>query len=142
MSTASGLIFLIGRVAFAAFFARAGYRHLFGGDQMTGYARGVGFPAPALASWPAGVWLILGGVSIAVGIWPDIGALMLIAFLVPAATWFHNFWRAPAEQRMMQEQLFWRNVTFVAACIALFGVFVGLGHGLRYAVTPSLIDLT
>src|SRR5207244_4296204 len=124
------------------FFARAGYRHVRGGEQMTGFARGVGFPMPTLAPWPAGIWLIAGAVSIAVGIWPDIGALMLIAFLVPATLWFHAFWKVPTEQRVTQNQAFWRNVAFMAACIALFGVFAGLGHGLRYALTRSLIDLT
>lgn len=142
MSDASGAVLLAGRILFAVFFAWAGYRHLRGGEQMTGFARGVGFPMPALAPWPAGSWLIAGAVSIAVGIWPDIGALMLIAFLVPAAVWFHAFWKAPPEQRMMQEQLFWRNVTLIAACVALFGTFTGLGEGLRYTLTSSLIDLT
>jgi putative oxidoreductase len=142
MSDASGAVLLAGRILFAVFFARAGYRHLRDGDQMTGFAQGVGFPMPTLASWPAGSWLIAGSVSIAVGIWPDIGALMLIAFLVPAAVWFHDFWKAPTEQRMMQEQFFWRNVTLIAACVALFGIFTGLGQGLRYSLTRSLIDLT
>ena len=109
---------------------------------MTGYARSIRFPAPALAPWPAGVWLLAAAASIAAGIWPDIGALMLIAFLVPAAVWFHGFWNAAPEQRMMQEQMFWRNVTQIAACIAFFGVFTGLGHGLRFSVTTSLINLT
>jgi len=142
MSAASGALLLAGRIAFAYFFARAGYRHVRGGEQMTGYARGIGFPMPALASWPAGTWLILGAVSVAAGIWPDIGALMLIAFLLPAGGWFHAFWKAPPEQRMIQEQMFWRNVTLIAACLALFGVFAGLGHGLRFAVTTSAIDLS
>jgi putative oxidoreductase len=35
--------------------------------------------------------MTVGGLSLAIGIWPDIGALMIAAFLIPAAAWFHRF---------------------------------------------------
>lgn len=142
MSDAAGLLLLAGRIVFAFFFVMAGYRHVVGGAQMTEYARQVGFPLPALAPWPSGLVLLAGGLSIAVGVWPDIGALLLIVFLVPAALWFHAFWKMPADQQQMQSQLFFRNLTLIGACIALFAVFTGVGDGLRYAVTDALIDLT
>jgi putative oxidoreductase len=142
MSDAAGLVLLAGRIVFAFFFVMAGYRHIVGGAQMTAYARQMGFPVPALAPWPSGVVLVAGGVSVAAGIWPDLGALLLIAFLVPAALWFHPFWKMPEDQAQTQSQLFFRNLTLIGACIALFAVFTGLGDGLRYAVTDALIDLT
>ncbi|MDY7106040.1 MAG: hypothetical protein S0880_33050 [Actinomycetota bacterium] len=40
-----------------------------------------------------------------------------------------------------QSQLFFRNLTFIGACIALFAVFTGIGEDLRYAITDALIDL-
>ena len=142
MSDTAGLILLAGRIVFAFFFVMAGYRHIVGGTQMTEYARGVGFPVPALAPWPSGIVLAAGGVSIAAGIWPDIGALLLIAFLIPAAVWFHPFWKMPEDQTQIQSQLFFRNVTLIGACVALFAVFTGLGDGLRFAVTEALIDFS
>lgn len=142
MSDAAGLLLLAGRIVFAFFFVMAGYRHLVGGAQMTGYARQVGFPVPALAPWPSGIVLLAGGLSVALGVWPDIGALVLIVFLVPAALWFHAFWKMPEDQQQMQSQLFFRNLTLIGACIALFAVFAGIGDGLRYAITDALIDLT
>lgn len=142
MSDAAGLVLLAGRIVFAFFFVMAGYRHIVGGAQMTAYARQMGFPLPALAPWPSGVVLVAGGVSVAAGIWPDLGALLLIAFLVPAALWFHPFWKMPEDQTQTQSQLFFRNLTLIGACIALFAVLTGLGDGLRYAVTDALIDLT
>lgn len=142
MSDAAGLILLVGRVVFAFFFVMAGYRHIVGGTQMTDYARSVKFPVPALAPWPAGLVLLAGGLSVGIGVWPDIGALLLIAFLVPAAVWFHPFWKMPAEDQQMQSQLFFRNVTLIGACIALFAVFTGIDDGLPYAITDALIDLT
>ncbi len=142
MADSAGIVLLAGRIVFAFFFAMSGYRHVVGGAQMRAYARGVGFPLPALAPWPVGIWLLAGAMSIGAGIWPDVGALMLIAFLVPAAAWFHAFWRAPEQEAQMQTMLFFRNLTFIGACIALFAVFAGLGDGLRYSVTGSLFDLT
>jgi putative oxidoreductase len=142
MSVAAGAILLAGRIVFAFFFAMAGWRHLVGGAQMTGYARSVGFPAPALAAWPVGIWLLAAAVSVGAGIWADIGALMLIAFLAPAAVWFHAFWKVPEDQAQMQTQLFFRNLTSIGACIVLFAVFAGLGEAIRYAVTSALIELT
>jgi len=142
MSDAAGLILLVGRIVFAFFFAMAGYRHIIGGKQMTDYAAGVGFPVPALAPWPAGIWLLAASLSVGAGIWGDIGAVMLIVFLLPAALWFHAYWKAPEDQAQMQSQLFFRNITFIGASIALFAVFAGAGDGLRYTVTHALIDLT
>ncbi len=142
MSDTAGLLLLAGRIVFALFFVMAGYRHLVSGAQMTDYARQVGFPVPALAPWPAGIVLLAGGLSIALGVWPDLGALVLIVFLVPAALWFHAFWKMPEDQQQMQSQLFFRNLTLIGACIALFAFFTGIGDGLRYTITDALIDLT
>lgn len=141
MSDAAGLLLLAGRIVFAFYFVMAGYRHIVAGSEMAGYARSVGFPFPALAPWPSGVVLLAGGLSVALGVWPDIGALVLIAFLIPAMVWFHPYWKMPEDQQQMQSQLFFRNLTLIGACIALFAVFTGLGEALRYAVTDALIDL-
>jgi len=66
----------------------------------------------------------------------------LRAFLVPAALWFHAFWKMPEDQQQMHSQLFFRNLTLIGACIALFAVFTGIGDGLRYTITDALVDLT
>ncbi|MGH9242958.1 MAG: DoxX family protein [Acidimicrobiales bacterium] len=141
MSDTAGAFLLAGRLTLAFFFAMAGWRHITGGKEFVGFARSVGFPAPALAPWPTGVWLGLGAISLGLGIWPDIGALMIVVFLTPAAVWFHAYWKAPEDQTLMQTQLLYRNVTLVGACVALFGVFTGLGDALRFSITSALIDL-
>ncbi len=141
VSDSAGIVLLVGRIVFSFFFVFAGYRHIVGGTPFVEHARAAGFPLPILAGWPSGLWLIVGGLSVAVGVWPDIGVLMVAAFLVPAVIWFHAYWRAPEEQKMMQTQLFFRNVTFIGACIALFAFFATVDEGVRFAVTGSLINL-
>jgi putative oxidoreductase len=142
MSVATGLIVLAGRILFAAFFgAVAGVGHIRRSDQMEGYAKGAGFPLPPIAGWPVGLWLIAGAASIALGIWPDIGALMIAAFLGPAAWFFHRYWTlGDPMQKMTQTQLFWRNMIGIGACAVMFGTFVALGSALRFAVTSALFD--
>jgi hypothetical protein len=37
-----------------------------------------------------------------------------------------------------QNLLFWRNVITLGAAVALFGLFAGLGDGLRFTITGPL----
>ena len=142
MSAATGLIVLVGRVLFAIYFgAVAGVPHIRRSEGMEGYAKGAGFPIPAIAGWPVGVWLIVGAVSLALGIWPDVGALMIAAFLLTAALYFHRYWEvADHGQKMTQSFAFWRNALGVGGCAVMFGAFVTLGPALRFAMTTALFD--
>ncbi|MFL5813875.1 MAG: hypothetical protein ACJ763_09885, partial [Bdellovibrionia bacterium] len=38
------------------------------------------------------ILLLAGGISVALGIWADIGTLLIAAFVLPAALYFHRFW--------------------------------------------------
>src|SRR5206468_1306544 len=80
-------------------------------EGMIGYARSAELPVPILAGWPAGVWLLAASASITLGIWPDIGALMVAVFVVPAAWYFHRFWTMDdPDVRRTQALAFYRNV--------------------------------
>jgi putative oxidoreductase len=141
VSVAAGVIVLAGRILFAIFFGpvAGGMGHIQRSGMMEETARSARFPVPSIAGWPTGVWLILGSVSIAFGIWPDIGALMVAAFLLTAAVFFHPFWRIEDPmQKLMQTQLFWRNMIGIAACLVMFGTFAALGPALRFAITGPL----
>ncbi len=143
MSDVAGVFVLVGRILFGGYFAFvAGYRtHVKAGKMLEGFARSVNFPLAALAGWPTGVWLILGGLSVALGVWPEIGALMIAGFLAVAMIGFHRYWEVEdPTQKQTQEILFWRNVFGIGACLIFFGVFVTLDEGLRYALTGSLLD--
>jgi uncharacterized membrane protein YphA (DoxX/SURF4 family) len=142
MSVAAGIIVLIGRILFAIDFgpvAGLGF-HIRQTKMAEGYARSTGFPFPAIAGWPTGIWLSAASLSIALGIWPDIGALMIAAFVIPAAWWFHRFWEADPAQKQMARLLFYRNLTFLGAALALFGLFVTVGDALRFSITGPLFQ--
>jgi putative oxidoreductase len=143
MSDATGLIVLAGRIAFTILFGPvAGVgAHIVRSKMLEGYAQSVRFPIPAIAGWPTGTWLVVGSISIAFGIWPDVGALMIAAFLIPAAAYFHRFWELEDEmQKMVQQGFFYRNLIGVGACAIMFGTFVALGPDLRFTITPPLFS--
>jgi putative oxidoreductase len=142
MSDAAGAVVLIGRILFAYYFgAVAGVGHFKRDQMMKGYAQQAGFPVPSVAGWVAGLWLIIGAVSVGLGIWPDLGALMIGAFVIPAALFFHRFWTLEDEtQRMSQKQLFYRNLVILGATIVFFGTFVTLGSELRFSITAPLFN--
>jgi len=67
---------------------------------------------------------------------------MIAAFVIPAAWWFHRFWEVgDPMQKQTKQILFFRNLTFLGASIALFGLFATVGDGLRFAITGPLLSL-
>lgn len=142
MSVAAGVIVLFGRLIFAVFFAAfSGVAHIRGSQGMEAYAKGAGFPIPMIAGWPVGVWMIAGAVSLGLGIWPDIGALMIAAFLLSAATYFHRYWEVQDQgAKMTQTFAFWRNWLGIAGCAIMFGTFATLGPALRFTITSPLFE--
>lgn len=140
MSDTGGIVLLAGRILVGLFAVNFGVFHLMKGDMMMGFAKSMNFPFVPLAGWPAGVWLVAGGLSVGLGVWPDIGSLMMLVFAVIAAGYFHRFWEVGDEEKMNQTIFFWRNVFIVGACLFMFATFVELGPALRYAITTALIE--
>jgi putative oxidoreductase len=119
----------------------AGIGHFKKDQMMRGYAQQARFPVPAVAGWVAGLWLILGAVSLGFGIWPDLGSLMIGAFVVPATLFFHRFWSFEDEaQRTLQTSAFYRNLVIFGSSLVFFGTFVTLGPQLRFAITAPLFN--
>ena len=140
MSTLGGVVLLAGRILYPALFAFAARGHI---RNHSRYVTGSGrkLPLPVLAGWPAGAWLLVADLSILVGIWPDVGALMIALFLVPAGVVFHPFWTYsdPAARRT-HESGFYRDVSLLGAAMALFVLFATAGH-VPFALTGPAISL-
>ena len=140
MSAAASAILFVGRVLFVGLFMSTAVNHIRSRDRYVAIAKGR-IPIPYVAGWPAGVWLLLADASMVLGVWPDIGTLMLVAFLVPITILFHPFWAiSDPAQRRTQEMNFYRNVSLVGAALALFALFSVVGPG-RFAITGSLLNL-
>ncbi len=114
------ILLLIGRIFFGGYFIMAGYNHLANLQAMSGYAKYKNVPAPGLAVGGTGVMLVLGGLSVVLGLLPVLGLLLLILFLIPTSLMMHNFWTIedPAE-RIAEQVNFLKNIGLTGASLAL-----------------------
>ena len=85
-------LFLIGRILYALVFLLSGINHLRNSGAMAGYAASKGVPAAQLAVLATGLMMLLGGLSIALGVQPTWGVVLITVFLIPATMMMHNFW--------------------------------------------------
>jgi uncharacterized membrane protein YphA (DoxX/SURF4 family) len=140
MSDATAIILLIGRIAFVWMFLFSARGHIQNSRMLVNAAKARGAPLPELGGWPVGVWMLLGCLSLALGIFPDIGALMLAVWLPFPSIFIHSWWKFedPA-QRRSEKMSFNRNITLLGASLALFACFVALGHGLKLTITGPLL---
>ena len=82
MTAVGGAFLLAGRILFAGLFVFSARGHIQRHPQYVRIATGK-LPIAFLAGVPTGIYLLLASVSIAAGIWPDIGSLMIAAFVLP-----------------------------------------------------------
>jgi putative oxidoreductase len=117
---AQGLPLLVARVLLALIFVTAGFSKLTGLQGTAGYIGSVGLPAPMLLAVAAGVVELVAGILVIVGWQARWAALALAGFTAVASVLFHNYWAMPAEQQMMQQLMFMKNVSIVGGLLVLF----------------------
>lgn len=118
------VIFLIGRLLFGALFVMSAMGHLTQTETMAQYAESRGVPKAALATWLSGVQIALGGVSVILGVWGDLGAILLAAFLLPTAVLMHGFWRETEPMAKQMEMVhFNKDIALLGASLAFLWVF-------------------
>ncbi|MEV7522060.1 DoxX family protein [Streptomyces sp. NPDC091371] len=134
------VVVLIGRLLFVVLFAVSGLGHLTKTPQMSSYAASRGVPLPVPAVIVSGVVLLVGAVSIGVGLWADIGALALAAFCLAAAVLMHAFWKeSDPGARMMEQVQFLKDTALCGASLVMFAFFAYACHDLGLMVTgPAL----
>src|ERR671934_2410538 len=94
------VLFLIGRIVFALIFLFSGTTvHLLQARQGIAYARMYRVPAAPLLVPLSGLMAVAGALSVMLGVWADLGALLLVGFLLPVAFYMHAFWRETEERR-------------------------------------------
>jgi putative oxidoreductase len=108
----------IGRVFFALMFILSGFAHFSSGTVQ--YAASAGVPAPSLLVPFSGIMAIVGGLLVALGLWTRLGALLLVAFLVPVTLMMHAFWSLEDPQmRGMQYLNFMKNLSMLGGALLL-----------------------
>jgi putative oxidoreductase len=134
-------ILLLGRIVFAQLFIASGVMaHLVQRRGSAEYARAVGAPAPDLLVPLSGVWIIVAGVMIVLGIWVDLAALRLIAFLLPIAYFMHAFWKVDdPNMRIIQMSQFQKNVALAGVSLILFFLYQQYGEDIGLNIGPAAL---
>lgn len=130
----AAVVLLAARVLFGGVLAFMGLNHFVQTEQMTGYARHKGLPAPRLGVLGSGAILVVAGLAIVVGVFPLLAAAALAAFLLVSAVVFHDFWAVPEDQQQDEMTNFLKNVVMAGGALAFgaiasqsWGLSVGLG---------------
>ena len=113
-------VMLVGRSLFAFMFVMSGFNHLAKAEAMAGYAAYKKVPAPKLANLLSGVLMLLGGLSIILGVYADLGALVLAILLVAMAVKMHDFWNAQGEAKQPEMIGFLKNISMAGGALFLF----------------------
>lgn len=133
------VLILIGRIVFSVLFLAGAVNHFTHAKPMTGYAQAKGVPMAGPSVYGGGVLLGLGGLSVLLGIWPDLGALLLIVFLVPTAYFMHGFWReTDAQARQVEQNQFLKDMSLAGASLAMLGLFAARGDDLGLVIAGPL----
>jgi putative oxidoreductase len=104
---------LVGRVLIALLFVPAGWSKLVGMEGTVKYMASVGMPAPSLLVWPAIAIELVGGLMLAVGFQARLASLAIVVFTLVANFTFHNFWAMPADQVMLNQLMFVKNLAVI-----------------------------
>ena len=134
------VVFLIGRILFGLLFVVSGLMaHLIGRRKGVEYARMYNVPLPELGVPLTGVMALGGGVMVALGLWGDLGALLVAAFLLLITPLMHAFWKEQdAQQKQMQMANFNKNFALLGAALALFYVWNQLQGDAGLSITDPL----
>ena len=107
------IAFLVGRIIFGGYWLMASFNHFQNLNYMSEYAKAKGTPSPKLAVAGTGVILLLGGLSMLLGVYPVVGIILLIVFLLGVSFQIHSFWKVDDAQMkqidMINSRKIWRS---------------------------------
>jgi len=118
-SSVQNTLSLVGRLLLAFLFLPAGLMKIAGFAGTVGYIGSVGLPLPQLGAVIAIVVEVGGGLALLAGFGTRIAALVLAIFTLAASILFHNYWGMPAEQAMVQQLMFFKNIAVVGGLLVL-----------------------
>ncbi|WP_424016725.1 DoxX family protein [Halorientalis pallida] len=133
-STLAGAAFLAGRALFALVVGYLALGNLLDLEASVGYARSKGAPLAGVTVPLGSLGLVVGALAVLVGVYPAVGALVVLAFLTPITVVMHDFWTMDGQDRQNERIHFLKNVgllggalVFLALSTTTWPYAVGLG---------------
>jgi uncharacterized membrane protein YphA (DoxX/SURF4 family) len=85
----------------------------------------------------------LGALMILLGIFGDLGSVLVFATLIPVSFYMHAFWKeSDAQAKQMDQISFNKNVGLMGGALALFLLFAVTGANLGLTITGPLLHLS
>lgn len=135
------VVLVIGRVLFALLFINSGIAHLTKLEAMTSYAKYKKVPAAKLGVIVSGLMILIGGLYVALGIYADLGALLIALFLIPTSFLMHAFWKETDATAKQNETIgFFKNLSMAGAALIIFAL-VATGTDFGPSITSSFFSL-
>ena len=135
-------VLVIGRVLFALIFINSGMAHLTKIEAMAGYAQYKKVPAAKLSVIVSGLMILVGGLYVALGVYADLGALLIAIFLSPTALLMHAFWKeTDATAKQSETTNFFKNIALAGAALIIF-VLVASGTDFGPSITSAFFNFT
>lgn len=114
------VLIAVGRFLLGGYFVFSGVRNIFNFATHTEVLNKKGIPYPLLALLAALAVTIVGGAMVALGFWPAIGAIGLVAFTVAANLLYHDFWNYSGEERMSHLNSVLTNLALIGGLLLVF----------------------
>lgn len=136
------VVFLIGRILFCLVFLGSSASHLTDKGQMAGYAESRGVKPGRPMVLVSGLMMLVGAVLVVLGVWIDLGAILIGLFTLSAAFLMHNFWREEDPGSRQTEMIqFMKDLALTGAALMLLYLAWELGGDAGLTITDPLFDV-
>jgi uncharacterized membrane protein YphA (DoxX/SURF4 family) len=121
-STLSGAAFLLGRVLFALVLGYLALGNLLDLESSVAYAESKGAPFASVTVPLGSLGLVAGAAAVLTGVYPAVGALAVVGFLVPITVVMHDFWTAEGQERQNEQIHFLKNAGLVGGALVFLAL--------------------
>jgi len=122
-----GPITIVGRFLLALMFILSGFDKLIHIEGNTAYMASGGLPAISALTVAVGLVELVGGLAVATGFQARWAALALALFTLVASFIYHRYWSLPADQQMVQQLLFLKNMAVAGGMFLVAALGPGPG---------------
>lgn len=135
-------VILVGRVMYAAVFVGSAIGgHFMALEATSQYAEARGNANAAMKTSLTGVWILVAGIMIILGIWTDIGFLMATLWCLGSAVFVHHFWTDEGMAAQMEMTNFMKNLSIAGAGLMLFILFAWAGGAIGLQLVGPFFDI-
>ncbi|MEZ5174708.1 MAG: DoxX family protein [Acidimicrobiia bacterium] len=135
-------LILVGRILFGLIFVSSAIAgHLLQHKNTAEYAQMRGVASASTMVYLSGIWILAGGLSVILGVWTDLGALLIALWCLTAAFMVHHFWTDEGMVAQIEMTSFMKNLSIAGAGIMLFVLFAWIGDAIGLQLIGPLFDI-